>query len=822
MTGHKSIARVAVSAAGYGFDQPFSYRIPPALAGQVVPGVRVSVPFSRANRRVEGLVLALCEEGGPETLKAVEAVLDEAPVLTAEQISLALWMRERFFCTVYDAVKAMLPVGLWYQISSVYRISEGIDRDRAFEAAGRSKAEASVLEVLFAHEGACELRDIERAFEPPADPSRALSSLVKKGIIETNGQEKRRVKDKTVSFAALTVPAEEALEQAGRRGRRAPAQAGVLELLCTAGPTAIREISYFTGASQATVKSLTKAGLVEIFQKEVFRRPAYRSGSPEPMPVLNEEQETALAGILALTKEEKARAALLFGVTGSGKTAVYVRLIDALLQEGKSSIFLVPEIALTPQMLQTFSAYFGDQIAVLHSSLAIGERYDEWKRVKSGAARVIIGTRSAVFAPVPDLGAIIIDEEQEDTYKSENAPRYHARDVAKRRCQKSGALLLLGSATPDIESRYLAETGKYAYFVLPERYNNLDLPRVAIVDMKREFRQENGGSISSVLRNELQKNLEAGEQSILFLNRRGAVRLIACGDCGYIYACPHCSVSLTYHSANKRLMCHYCGYSRGRDAQCPDCGGILREDGAGTQKVQEELEGLFPGTEILRMDTDSISPTASHQEILDRFRDERIPILVGTQMVTKGLNFENVTLVGVISADQSLYSGDYRSAERTFSLITQVVGRSGRGDRPGRAVIQTFTPKNSTILQAAGQDYERFYASEIALRELSYTPPFSQIISFNAAGLEESAVLRCLADVLGILKAELRDRPDVRLLGPAPPGVLRVSDRYRYRLLICAQADRALRELVSRLLIYCGKEKKFKGVSVFADAGPAQ
>jgi len=819
--GNKTIAKVAVSAATYWVDRPYDYIVPDHLAERVSPGVRVMVPFSRGNRKTEGIVLALSSESRHEALKSVESVLDEAPVLSQEQIKLALWMRERFFCTVYEAVKAMLPAGLWYSITSEYRVADGYDREKAYEAAGRSQKEQQVLDVVFAHGGACSLKSIENAFGDQ-DPGPALSSLVKKGVLLTDSRETRRVRDKTVNTASLSISAEEALVIANQKRRRSPQQAAVLELLASIERAAVKEICYFTGTSAATVRRLAEAGLLTIEADEVFRRPTYRTGVTAPLPELNRDQERSFHGLLELAASGEPGVALLFGVTGSGKTAVYVRLIDEMLRRGKSSILLVPEISLTPQMLQTFSSYFGDNIAVLHSSLAIGERYDEWKRIKAGMAKVVIGTRSAVFAPVSDLGIIIIDEEQEDTYKSENSPRYHARDVAKYRCYHAGALLLLGSATPDVVSRYNAQTGTYKYFTLPTRYNLMKLPEVRIVDMKRELRQGNGGAISSVLREELEKNIARGEQSILFINRRGASKLITCVECGYTYKCSRCSVNLTYHSANKRLMCHYCGLSLRAEEYCPDCGGKLSFIGAGTQKVEEELKELFPGVEILRMDTDTVAPAGSHEALLTRFQEKKIPIMVGTQMVTKGLNFENVTLVGVISADQSLYSGDYRSGERTFSLITQVIGRGGRGDRPGRAIIQTFTPSNQTILQAASQDYESFYASEIQLRQLQNSPPFADLYVVTATGLDESQVIKCCAAIRAIFQKELGGRKDVRILGPAPLPVVRVNNRYRYRVTLSCKGDKIIRQLVSSVLIHCNTRKEFRGVSVFADVNPIE
>ena len=543
-----------------------------------------------------------------------------------------------------------------------------------------------------------------------------------------------------------------------------------------------------------------------------------------PPPELNEQQQAAFEGLSALAAAGKPAAALLYGVTGSGKTQVYIRLIRQVLDRGRTAIVLVPEIALTPQLLRSFTAQFGDAVAVLHSSLRAGERYDEWKRLRTGKARVAIGTRSAVFAPLKDLGLVILDEEQEATYKSENVPKYHARDVAKYRCTQSGALLVLGSATPSVESMYLARAGVYHCFTLSRRYNEQALPAVFIADMKEELRAGNGTSLSLPLRQALEENLRAGEQSILFLNRRGASRMVSCGECGAVPTCPRCSVHLTYHSANGRLMCHYCGHSERLPAACPACGGTLNFIGAGTQKVQEELEAAFPGITVLRMDTDTVSATQSHEKLLSRFEKEKIPILVGTQMVAKGLDFENVTLVGVVSADLSLYVDDYRAGERTFSLLTQVVGRAGRGNKKGRAIVQTYTPENDVILCAARQDYDRFYEQEIVLRRLRGCPPFRDLFVVTASGLSESAVLKTCMRLRRSLEDWL-ERPEFRaleaqVLGPAPASVAKVNDRYRYRLTLACRNTRAVRAMVAHLVRCAQKDKENKGVSVSADVDP--
>lgn len=815
----RRIARIAVSAATFWIDRPYSYIVADDLKEAVTPGTRVLVPFSRGNRLCEGIVLAVSDEELTEELKAVASVLDREPVLSSEMIKLSLWMRERYFCTVYDAVKAMLPAGLWYNLSSLCSIGAGVDRENAFEAVSRSDKQRKILEIIFAHGGNCDYGELVSAFGAE-DFSAPLRALCKKGIVVTENKGSRKIKDKTASFATLNISAEEAVEIASAKRRTAPSQAAVLELLSGFGAASVADIRYFTGAGPSTIKRLVEDELISLEQIEVFRRPEYKTGEKRELPELNEAQQAAFAGLLELTLEDKPRAALLYGVTGSGKTSVYAHLIAEQLRIGKSAILLVPEIALTPQMLETFSSYFADEIAVLHSSLSVGERYDEWKRIRTGQAHVVIGTRSAIFAPLNNIGIIIIDEEQEDSYKSENSPRYHAREIAKYRCSAANAVLLLGSATPNIETTYYAQTGKYSYFALPERFNEMELPHVEIVDMKREYRNGNVSDLSSVLVNELSENIARGEQSILFLNRRGMSKLISCCECGYTYKCPRCSVNLTYHSANNRLMCHYCGYSQKVEQHCPDCGGILSYVGAGTQKLVEELNELFPDVEVLRMDTDTVSGAGSHDVLLDRFRDEKIPIMVGTQMVTKGLDFPNVTLVGVISADQALYSGDYRASERTFSLITQVVGRSGRGNEPGRAVIQTFTPKNEVIMQAASQDYQSFYKSELELRRLQNCPPFAELFALTAAGTVEADVISCLNATKSILTKELSGRADIRILGPAPLSVVRVNNRFRYRLTISCRDDKEIRELISELIIYFSKNSGFKTVTLFGDINP--
>ena len=824
MPGTVTTAQIALADAVYAIDRPFSYRVPDTLTEQVLPGIRVLVPFGAGNRKTEGLVLSVSEGPEPERiLKTILSVLDDAPVLDEQAIRLAIWMRERYFCTVYDAVKAILPAGLFFSLKDTLVLEKGISKENAYFAAEHSTAAKRLLDLLYSCKGKAEIQQIRAAFGTK-NPNSAIKLLQERGIVRLETSASRGVGDKVESIAVCAVPPEEAIAQLSARKRSAPLRYAVMELLASVGSASVKELCYLTGASMSTIRALAKSGLIRLEKREVLRQMIPEMVEPADPVVLNDEQQAAVRGLSHLLKEGKSAAALLYGVTGSGKTQVYIKLIEEVLARGKSAIVLVPEIALTPQLLRIFAAHFGKKIAVLHSSLPAGERYDAWKRLKRGDARVAIGTRSAVFAPVQQLGLIVIDEEQEYTYKSENVPRYHAREVAKYRCVQNQALLVMGSATPSVESRYFAQTGAYHSFTLPHRYNQQALPEVLVADMKKELRRGNHTAISCVLQKELAHNLERGEQSILFLNRRGANRMVSCGECGEVPTCPRCSVHLTYHSANKRLMCHYCGHSEQLPEACPHCGGLFHFIGAGTQKVEADLKECFPGIEIIRMDTDTVSATHSHEALLEEFRTRRVPILLGTQMVAKGLDFENVTLVGVIDADLGLYVDDFRASERTFSLLTQVIGRAGRGEKVGRAVIQTYTPENDVILNATRQDYDSFYSSEIALRELMGYPPFRDIFLLTASGASECAVLQACARLRQGLEACLR-LPDyaglnLTILGPAPATVAKVNDRFRYHITIAGKNDKTLRTLIAHLLQVAHHDKNNKGISIFADVNP--
>ncbi|MBR5479618.1 MAG: primosomal protein N' [Clostridia bacterium] len=804
-----NIARVAVSKAIFAIDKPYDYRIPEILSDKIQVGKRVMVPFGRGNKRCEAMVLSLAVDEGKKQLKEALEVLDDEPVLNEDDLKLSLWVRERCFCALYDVFRAQLPTALWYKFTQVFHLKDGVTHDDIVAALSKSDRAEEVAGVfIHAKDGV------------KNDYPEEMEILLKSGLVYTTDVASRKVGDKTAKNVKLAVDEDALDDYLSGLGRRAPMQKAILELLRNIGGAAMQELCYFTGATSATINTLASRGIVELSEVEVYRRPKLNDRKPREDIKLNAEQAAAYTELSLKLDTQKPSCSLLYGVTGSGKTLVYIKLIEKAIEMGKGAIMLVPEIALTPQMVERFYSYFGDKIAILHSALSIGERFDEWKRIKKGEVSVVVGTRSAVFAPIPNLGLIIMDEEQEHTYKSGNTPRYHARDIAKFRCVSNGAMLLLGSATPSIESMYAAKSGKYCLYTLSHRFNEQKLPRVIISDMRQEIRGGNGGTLGKTLIYELEENIKNGEQSILFLNRRGQARYAICGDCGYSPECPNCSVTLTYHSANKRFMCHHCAYSIPANDVCPNCGSKMQFHGAGTQRLEDELKMLFPGVEVLRMDYDTTRALSSHEQILNKFERERVPILIGTQMITKGLDFENVTLVGVLSADQALNIDDFRAQENTFSLITQVVGRAGRGAKGGRAVIQTVSPKNAILHHAAKQDYDAFYNTEINLRKMRSFPPFCDIITLVVSGVNESDVFYGSAGVADKLNRALSGEYNdlnAKIYGPTPASLLKVSGKYRYKISVCCENTKRFRELISRVLCDFRSSSRNRRLTIIAD-----
>lgn len=808
----EKVAAVAVENTAFSFDQPFSYLLGD---GECTPGCRVLVPFGRGDKCRQGFVLAVSEYNGKDNLKRISQVIDEAPVLNDEMLKLVVWLRERTFCTYFEAAKAVLPSGMCHRTVTTYTAVPNID------LSDFSSDEKQIYNFLLSQKGYIEGEKLLKklGFSPEIS---LLEKMVKKGLLLRNFDSVRKTGDLTVKTVRLTQGGREILETTEKLTKK---QLNALDVLNDIGTVSVKELCYFTGFTASVVQALEKKGLVEIFDNEIYRDP-YENKAVMPQRkeiFLNDEQQNAYEKLLKQYSLGVGGASLLYGVTGSGKTMVYLRLIDEMLDLGKNVIVMVPEISLTPQTLNLFMSRYGREVAVFHSALSAGQRLDEWKRVKNENVRIVVGTRSAVFAPLENLGLIIIDEEQEHTYKSEQTPRYNARDVARFRCAYHKALLVFSSATPSVETYAKAQAGQYTINKLTKRYSASVLPEVRIVDMLTEALSQSS-NFSEELRSRLQFNLENGKQSILLINRRGYNTFAECRACGHVLTCPSCSISMTYHHANGRLMCHYCGYSEPFTDVCPECGSHdVRYSGTGTQKIEDELAALFPEARILRMDADSTMGRYSHENKLKDFADGKYDILLGTQMVAKGLDFENVTLVGVINADQQLNNDDFRSQERTFDLLTQVVGRAGRGQFEGTAVIQTCNPENDVIQIAARQDYDAFFKDELKTRKMLIYPPYCDICLIGFIGENEPKVRVASQKLADRLKEKLSgEYNDLKIiaLGPMTARVSKISNKFRYRLILKCKNTKRFRALMSEMLKYTGTDKAFNDVSVYIDINP--
>lgn len=805
------LAQLAVENTTYRFDKPFTYIVPDALSG-LRPGVRVTVPFGTGNRTRVAMVLAVTEAPPADSrLKPILTVLDEEPLLSAEMLELVPWMKSRYYCTLFDAVKLMIPAGIGYRIVNRYRISAAFKNyDRTLYGDLEWQI---IMQLSNAKQG---MTGAQLSAKLGIDEKcGALLDLLGKGVVIRENAASRNMGDAT-SKMVCAVP--------DFSGTLSPKQQSAFDTLCEVGAVTVRELSYYTGVSAAVIKALADKGAAEIFEVERFRRPKLSAADAAALPEkLSPEQARAAQNILRECDAPEPAVALLYGVTGAGKTAVFMHVIRHVLETGRSVIVTVPEISLTPQTLAIFTAAFGDTVAVFHSGLSMGERMDEWKRVRAGKAKIVVGTRSAVFAPVQDLGLIVMDEEQESTYKSESSPRYHAREIAKFRTNYHKAYCLLCSATPSIESYYMAMSGKYHYHALLSRYGDAIVPDVRLVDMNSEDLYRGKPLISMALARAVSENLERGRQSILLLNRRGYHTYAVCKDCKTVVSCPNCSISMTYHAANHRLMCHYCGHSEPVYTRCRACGGEITYSGGGTQKAEDQLREAFPEARILRVDTDTTANKYALEKKLADFSAGNYDIMVGTQMVAKGLDFERVTLVGVLSADQSLYSDDYRSNERTFDLLTQVVGRAGRGRYRGTALIQTHVPENPYLHLAAEQDYARFFETEIRFRRAMLYPPFSDILQIGFVGEKEDTV-RLAAETFSAKLCETfsRDYPalPLRLLRASAASVSRMGGKYRYKIIMKYKNTRQFREIIASLLTTFSADKRFAAVTAYADPNP--
>ena len=740
---------VAVSNATFHFDKLYTYAVMPAQQDAVRLGSMVLVPFGRGSRARMGVVLACDAEPESSKLKYLFDVAPASACLTPELLKLVYFLKERTFCTYYEAVKAVIPYGAQYKPAVA---ADGV---------------TPVLQKQLTRH--TENSD-QLAGELPAKPKPTAKQLAAVALLSGGPRTQGELEEKGISRA-------------------------VLDNLCTKGVLACTRVN----------RSIDLYASIPL--------------QNEPI-VLTEEQQAAYGALLPHLEDTAPHSALLYGVTGSGKTLVFLKLIERCLQLGRKALVLVPEISLTPQMILRLKSQFGRRVAVQHSALNHTERLLQWQMIQDGGADIVVGTRSAIFSPLENIGLVIIDEEQEHTYRSESAPRYSAHEVARQRAAENGALLLLASATPSTESYFAAQKGRTQLVRLTKRYGGNPLPSVQIVDMRAELASGNPREISLALEDAIRRNLEAHKQTILLLNRRGYQTVAQCEDCREVLKCPKCSVPMVYHKASHKLLCHYCGSQMDPPPKnCPACGGKLQYRGFGTQKAEEELAKLFPEARILRMDQDSTAAKDAHEKLLARFADHEYDIMVGTQMVAKGLDFEDVTLVGVLGIDSLLFAQGFRAYETVFSLITQVVGRSGRAKDPGFAIIQTTDPDNPVLNLAAAQDYDAFFEQEIAYRRLGLYPPFCGLCVIGFAGGKEIEVARAAARFSALLGQQAAKQPDLplRVLGPTPGNIEKINDTYRYKLTIKCRNDRRFRDLVRETLGLYEQEKLPSKASVVVD-----
>lgn len=796
------IAGVAVEKTAASFDDLFSYAVPPHLTENVREGMRVLVPFGRGDRKRSGVIFSLSEKEYDGQLKSIFSVADDGIFLDDEMLRLAQWLKETTFCTYYDAVRTMLPAGLTLKFEEKYSLA------RDYSTGGLSDTEKRLLEAVVS----ADEKDRDAIFNLPENRKTA-EALAEKGVLIKNERVRRRVGDGTERIVTLT-----GTDTSGMR--LSPKQKKVIETLSEAGTASLKELCYICAVTESVVKNLEAKGIAEICEAE-----ASRAVSKDAIPtarlsdiVFSDLQQRTFDGIKSLMESGKPQCALLHGVTGSGKTSVFIKLIEYARDSGRTAILLVPEISLTPQTVGKFQSLFGNTVAIIHSGLSLGQRADEYKRIRRGEAKIVIGTRSAVFAPLKNIGIIVIDEEGEHTYKSEMSPRYHARDVAKQRCFHHNALLLLASATPSFDSYTNALGGKYQLFEMNERYSNAQLPEVRMIDMRIEAENGNRGNFSEELLCELKYNLEKGEQSMLLLNRRGYHTYASCINCGAVVECPNCGIPLTYHKINDSVICHICGFRKAMPRKCEKCGsGYIYQSGTGTQRIEDEIKEFFPNARVLRMDADTTMSKFSYEKRFKEFRNNEYDIMVGTQMIAKGLDFENVTLVGVLLIDRSLYAGDYLGYEKTFSLVTQVVGRSGRGAKKGRAYIQTFSPDHYVLELAAAQNYKEFYEQESAVRKALIFPPYCDICLIGFSSAYDEAVRKASAKFFAMLKSEADRAKDIPviLLGPNMSG--RINGSYRAKIIIKCRNSKAFRDILRRVMSAAYKDTDFKDVGFYAD-----
>ena len=802
-------AEVIVDVPTMQTDQPFTYLVPENLNEQLAVGMRVEVPFGNGNRHVQGFVLAIepmaatvLDETNVQ-LKELVAVLDLKPVLNTEMLALADYMKEKTFAFKITCLQTMLPSVMRADYQKYIYLTDELSEELQDQ-------------LFYGLEEISWDQAQERGILPQ------LMALRKQQKVDIRYEVTTRNKVKMVRFiqAAKEFEQLEEIRLGLRKGAKKKEQLlYYLQRLGTEKVTAVKEMKEL-GFSTALLNEAAKNGWLTFIEKEAYRDPfANQTFEKTTALSLNAEQQVAVETILQSVQEQQSQTYLLEGITGSGKTEVYLQVIAEVLNQGKTAIMLVPEISLTPQMVQRFKSRFGEHVAVMHSGLSQGEKYDEWRKIERGEAEVVVGARSAIFAPIENIGVIIIDEEHEASYKQEETPRYHARDLAIWRSEYHHCPVVLGSATPSLESRARAQKNVYQRLRLTQRANQAaTLPTIDVVDMRQEVENGNVSSFSMSLQEKLQERLEKNEQSVLLLNRRGYSSFVMCRDCGYVLPCPNCDISLTLHMDSKTMKCHYCGHEERIPYRCPNCGqDKIRYYGTGTQKVEEELQTLLPDSRILRMDVDTTRRKGAHEKILRTFGEGQADILLGTQMIAKGLDFPNVTLVGVLNADTALNLPDFRSSERTFQLLTQVSGRAGRAEKPGEVIIQSFNPEHYAIQLAKAQDYEDFYTKEMYIRHRGDYPPYYFTVQITASHPEENEAAKQMFQIATKLKQGLS--PQAILLGPTPNAIMRVNNRYFYQVIIKYKQEPMLQPLLKEILTDTQRATA-RGLKLSIDAEP--
>lgn len=797
------IAEVIVDVTTKAIDRPFDYRVPDRFKGLVKAGMRVVVPFGP--RKIQGFVTKIKEETDVQSgnIKDIVDLFDLSPVLTDELLELSHWLTEKTLSYHITALQSMLPAAMKAKYEKEIQVLSAEELPQS-------------LKELFGQQESILYADI------PPEQLKPIQKHVQKGHLEVRYHVSQKSGKKKVRTLQVAVTKEKLEEKQKQLKKNAVKQKALLTFLFQANETTFlaKDLQQQTGASSQTIKALIQEGLLTESYEEIYRDPYRdREFTPSTPLDLTTEQAEAAKPIHQAVSDEKHETFLLHGVTGSGKTEIYLQTIDHVLQKGKEAIVLVPEISLTPQMVQRFKERFGSNVAVLHSGLSTGEKYDEWRKIHRKEVKLVVGARSAVFAPFENLGMIIIDEEHESSYKQEEMPRYHAKDVAIERAGRHQCPVVLGSATPSLESYARAKKGVYTLLTLKRRVNQQQLPHVSLIDMREELRNGNRSMFSEELMLRLKEVLERKEQAVLFLNKRGYSSFVMCRDCGYVEQCPHCEISLTYHRFQKRLKCHYCGHEAPVPAECPECHSEhIRYFGTGTQRVEEELAKVLPEARVIRMDVDTTSRKGAHEKLLTSFGNKEADILLGTQMIAKGLDFPDVTLVGVLSADTSLHIPDFRSSEKTFQLLTQVSGRAGRHEKAGSVIIQSYTPSHYSIELTKQHDYEAFYEQEMLHRRHQSYPPFYFLAMVTVSHEEVTKAAHVTDKIVQFLK--MNCAPNTRILGPAASPIAKIKDRYRYQCVIKYKRENELASLLRKIQDHYQKEMEQKQLMISIDMNP--